>query len=116
MVAGGFTESETTFDLDNLPASVSDKAFSLTVGGFGSTANEARCLNPTVKLAVVYELGNSSTVLYNAAIASAEWVIGNITNRNLTGGNQLDFTGATARMDATENFLICEFTFDVYYQ
>jgi len=116
MVAGGFTESETTFDLDNLPASVSDKAFSLTVASFGSEGQQARVFNPSVRLSVIFELGDSSTTLYNTAIGLAEWIIGNITRQNLTGNNDIEFTGAQTRMSNTENFLICEFTFNATYQ
>ena len=108
MVSGGFNESETTFDVENLPASISDKSFSILSTAYG--AGRHGVLNPTMKISVIFDLGNSSPDLYNEATVSGEWIIKNIGNFN-----DIIFTGSTSKFNKEENFLINEYTFNCFY-
>lgn len=116
MEGGDFVASETAFDLENLPSSAQDKVFCILVPSFGEGNVRARTLNPTVRLAVTFDLGNSSVTLYNTAIGLCEWIISTIKRDNMSGNAEIEFVGAQTRINKTENYMICEFTFNAYYQ
>lgn len=108
MVAGGFSESDTTFNLENLPSSVSDKRFCILVDGYQKT--RPGILNPKVVVSVQFGMGDASPVLYSAAIELCEWII-----RTIDNANDINFTGSTHKLNNTENYLLCEFTFNIYH-
>lgn len=81
LLADGFKESIEFFDVENLPASVSHKMFSIQMAEMTrdpetSKDNTAQ-FYPTrqIQVDVIYEVGNQSLTLYNAAIGFNDRVI-----------------------------------------
>lgn len=120
LIASGFVESKETITLDELPSSISDKAFSVTLDGIEKgTAELHDRFFPIerIKVAAVYFIGNNSFAKYENGVSWNEDLISLTVNpgnyhssvRNIT------FVGSSVstKTDEAKNYIIVENLFDV---
>ena len=120
LIASGFVESKETITLDELPSSISDKAFSITLDGIEpATAELHDRFFPfeVIKITAIYFIGNNSFAKYENGVSWNEDLISLTVNpsnyhssvRNIT------FTGATTstKTDEAKNYIVIENTFNV---
>lgn len=120
LIASGFVESKETFTLDELPASISDKAFSVTLDSIEpSTADLNDRFFPieVLRITAIYFVGNNSFAKYENAVAWNEDLISlvmNPTNWHASVRN-ITFAGSSTSTKETEskNYVMIENTFNM---
>lgn len=120
LTSSGFVESKETITLDELPASISDKAFSITLDSMElGTAELHDRFFPMmrVKITAVYFVGNNSFELYENGITWNEDLISLVVNpsnydvsvRNVTYSNST----VSQKSSEAKNYVLIENVFNV---
>lgn len=120
LTTSGFIESKETLTLDELPASISDKAFSITLDGIEpSTADINDRFFPVlrVKITAIYFIGNNSFESYENGISWNEDLIALLVNPDHrdTSVRQINFVSSSVSTKQSEakNYALVENIFAV---
>lgn len=120
LITSGFIESKETITLDELPSSISDKAFSVTLDGIdASTADLQDRFFPLekIKITAIYFIGNNSFAKYENGVAWNEDLISLVMNPTNWHGEvrNISFAGSatSTKTDEAKNYLMIENTFNV---
>ncbi len=120
LITSGFVESKETITLDELPSSISDKAFSITLDSIDlGTAELHDRFFPMekVKITAIYFIGNNSFAKYENGVSWNEDLISLVVNPSNydTTVRNITFAGSTPSTKQTEakNYIVIENNFDV---
>ncbi len=120
LVTSGFVISKETITLEELPSSISDKAFSVTLEGIeASTADLQDRFFPLekIKITAVYFIGNNSFAKYENGVAWNEDLISLVMNPSNWHADtrNVSFAGSaiTTKTSEAQNYLMIENTFNI---
>lgn len=120
LIASGFVESKETITLDELPSSISDKAFSITLDSIeqsGTDIHDRFFPVEKIKITAIYFIGNNSFAKYENGVDWNEDLISlvmNPSNRHASV-RVINFGGSVTSTKSSEskNYIIIENTFNV---
>jgi hypothetical protein len=122
LITSGFVESKETITLDELPSSISDKAFSIlldsTDSGSLADINDRFFPIHQVKITAIYFIGNNSFSRYEGGISWNEDLISLVMNPSNYAGyaRQINFGGSAVQNGVSSearNYVVIENTFSV---
>ena len=120
LISEGFVESKETITLDELPSSISDKAFSVTLESIepsGTDVHDRFFPVEVVKITAIYFIGNNSFAKYENGIDWNEDLISLVMNPSNyhSSVRVIHFAGSKTSLKAGEakNYVIIENTFNV---
>ena len=120
LITEGFVESKETITLDELPSSISDKAFSVTLESIepsGQDVHDRFFPVEVVKITAIYFIGNNSFAKYENGIDWNEDLISLVMNPSNyhSSVRVIHFAGSKTSLKASEakNYVIIENTFNV---
>ena len=116
----GFIQSKETITLDELPSSISDKAFSITFESLDPSNHDIQDRffpRYLVKITALYFIGNNSFEKYENGTDWNESLVSLVMNPDNYDASvrQINFGGSTTsqKSDEAKNYLLIENTFDV---